>query len=284
MKDQITPIPLANLALSDLNVRKDLDAGQEDGTIENLAAAIQSQGLLSPLIVRSTTNGNYEVIAGQRRLRACRSIELDPVPCIVRDDLSDSDCSVLSLIENVQRADMSAVDKARALKALYDQRRTYDSVAIDTGLSITTVKRYVLLLDLPDRLQKKITTAEGARQIVAMSQLAETFQGDAANQVYDQIVGLPGRAQVEIIKRSDGDLTKIETLVEQAKAGIFDIQKCGGPFGCRVIGEILNGKLSQEDFEELAASVAENLEEETRRQAVLIAARGFWKTLVTGPS
>lgn len=215
--DQITHIPIEKLSVSGLNVRKDLEAGQEDSNIERLAAAIQSQGLLSPLIVRSKTDGSYEVIAGQRRLHACQTIHLNPVPCIVRDDLSDSDAEILSLVENVQRADMSALDKARALKSLYERSRSYEAVAKDTGLSLPTVKRYVLLLDLPELLQKQLSTAEGPRQIVSMSQLAEKFKGDDAIQVYDQISGFQGKVQTEIIKRSGGDITKIEAIVEQAK-------------------------------------------------------------------
>lgn len=99
-------IPLNKLIVSSLNARKDLLAGQEDSGIEELASSIGQQGLLSPPIVRPTTDGHFEVLVGQRRLLACRKIGLDPVPCLVRDDLGDTDAVALSLVENVHRADI----------------------------------------------------------------------------------------------------------------------------------------------------------------------------------
>ena len=76
-------VALDKLVVSALNARKDLHAGQEDSGIDELA----SSGLLSPPIVRPTSDGHFEVLVGQRRLLACRKIGLDPVPCLVRDDL-----------------------------------------------------------------------------------------------------------------------------------------------------------------------------------------------------
>jgi ParB family chromosome partitioning protein len=116
-------ISLDKLFVSALNARKDLRAGQEDSGIEELASSIRQQGLLSPPIVRPTLDGRFEVLVGQRRLLACRKIGFDPVPCLVREDLGDSDAVTLSLVENVHRADMHPLDKARALKALYGVMR-----------------------------------------------------------------------------------------------------------------------------------------------------------------
>ena len=278
---QITPISLAHLKVSVFNVRKDLDSGQEDSNVEQLAAAIKLQGLLSPLIVRSANGPEYEVIAGQRRLRAGQIIKLDPVPCIVRNDLNDADAEVVSLIENVQRAEMSALDKARILRRLYEQNGAYEAVARDTGLSIATVRRYTSLLDLPESLQKRLNTSEGPRQIVAMSKLAQVFPGDQATEVYDQISGFKGKIQTEIIERSGGDLDKVRHLIEEVKEGVFGDRRCGGRYGCLIVGDIINGEMSEEDFDDLIGVVAENLDDETKRQAIRIAARGFWKALAT---
>ncbi len=99
-------IKLDKLVVSELNARKDLHAGQEDSGINELASSIRQQGLLSPLIVRSTSDGRYEVLVGQRRLLACRKIGLDAIPCLLRDDLGDLDAVTLSLVENVHRADI----------------------------------------------------------------------------------------------------------------------------------------------------------------------------------
>lgn len=137
-------IPLCNLSVSQFNVRKDLQAGQEDSGIDELASSIRRQGLLSPPIVRSARNGRYEVLVGQRRLLACQKVGLDPVPCLLRDDMDDADASAVSLVENVHRADMHPLDKARALKALHDRYGSYDRVAKETAWSVSTIRKYIL--------------------------------------------------------------------------------------------------------------------------------------------
>lgn len=128
-------IPLDKLFVSPLNARKDLAAGQEDASLEELASSIRQQGLLSPLIVRSAPDDRYEVLAGQRRLLACRKTGLDQIPCILREDLDETDAMTLSLAENVHRADMHPLDKARALKALYDHHGSFERAARIAALS-----------------------------------------------------------------------------------------------------------------------------------------------------
>jgi ParB family chromosome partitioning protein len=81
-----TLVPLARLVVSTLNVRKALDAGQEDSNVEELAASIREKGLLSPLTVRPLSDGRFEILVGQRRYLACRLVPLDPVPCLSKRD------------------------------------------------------------------------------------------------------------------------------------------------------------------------------------------------------
>ena len=97
--------------------------------IEELAASIREKGLLSPLTVRPLADGRFEILVGQRRYLACKLVPLDPVPCLVREGLSDADAISLSLIENVHRADMHPIDKAKALQALYAKHGSYEGVA-----------------------------------------------------------------------------------------------------------------------------------------------------------
>ena len=126
-------IPLSKLLVSKLNTRSDLQAGQEDSGIAELAASIREKGLLSSLVVRQISQGRFEVLAGQRRLRACQQIGLDQVPCLIRDNVEDSEAVALSLIENVHRADMNPLDKAKALKALYERYGSYERAAKETA-------------------------------------------------------------------------------------------------------------------------------------------------------
>jgi ParB family chromosome partitioning protein len=276
-------IPLDHLIVSDLNARKDLHAGQEDSGIAELASSIQRQGLLSPPIVRPCANGQYEVLVGQRRLLACRRIKLDPVPCLVRDDLGDTDAVALSLVENVHRADMHPLDKARALKALYDRHHSYESVARETAWSASTIRKYIQLLALPEELQQRIGTADGPSGVGTLARLATTFSEEAAVQVYDRISGFTQRIQEEIIKRSDGDLTAIDDLVEEAQEGAFNVRRCGGPYGCQVIRDILERRITEADFQSLVRNVAEDFEAPTPSdKALKEAADAFWKALAQG--
>jgi ParB family transcriptional regulator, chromosome partitioning protein len=271
-------IPLRRLVLSKLNVRKNLDAGQEDSGVEELAQSITKQGLLSPLIVRAMGDGDYEVISGQRRLLACQRINLDPVPCLVRDDLGDVDAQTVSLVENVHRADMHPLDKAHAIKALFDLHGSYDQVSKQTGWSVQTVKKYVQLLKLPDELQKMLSTSKGPIQVGTLARLASTFSGNDAVDVYDKIAGFTGKIQDEIIKRSDGDAGAVDALVIEAQEGAFDARRCGGRFGCEIVRDILEGEISQADFVQLLRDTAKHLHMAMPRSSVG-AARAFWRVL-----
>lgn len=276
-------IALDKLLVSALNARKDLQAGQEDSGIDELASSIRQQGLLSPPIVRPTSDGRYEVLVGQRRLLACRKIGLDPVPCLVRDDLGDADAVTVSLVENVHRADMHPLDKARALKALYDRHQSYERVAKECAWSVSTIRKYIQLLSLPDELQVRLGTAQGPSGVGTLARLASTFSGDEAVEVYGRISGFTQRIQEEIVKRSEGDIGKIEDLVEEAQEGAFDVRRCGGAYGCEIIRDILQHKLRQSDFQKLVGDVAKKIDSSVLQNKLLQdAARSFWKALATG--
>jgi ParB family chromosome partitioning protein len=276
-------IALDNLLVSTLNARKDLHAGQEDSGIDELASSIRKQGLLSPPIVRPTSDERFEVLVGQRRLLACRKIGLDPVPCLVRDDLGDADAVALSLVENVHRADMHPLDKAHALKALYDRYQSYERVARESALSVSTVRKYLQLFALPEELQQRLSTANGPAGVGTLARLASTFTGDESIEVYDRISGFTQRIQEEIIKRSGGDLNAIDNLVEEAHEGAFDVRRCGGAAGCELIGDIAHRRLPQSDFQKMVGETAAKLNTSGYSDRyVREAARAFWKALAAG--
>jgi ParB family chromosome partitioning protein len=275
-------IPLNKLIVSTLNARKDLSAGQEDSGLEELASSISQQGLLSPPIVRPTADGHFEVLVGQRRLLACRKIGLDPVPCLVRDELDDTDAVALSLVENVHRADMHPLDKAHALTALYDRCQSYERVAEVSAWSVSTVRKYVKLLALPEVLQQRLGTSGGPAGVGSLARLASTFSGDEAVEVYDRISGFTPRIQEEILKRSDGDLDAIDDLVEEAQEGAFNVRRCGAGNGCDIIRDIVQRRLSQSDFEKLVGEAASSEASWSSDVSLREAARAFWKALAVG--
>lgn len=107
--------------------------------------------------------------------------------------------------------------------------------------------------------------------------------GDAAVQVFDRISGFTQRIQEEIIKRSDGDLSAIDDLVEEAQEGAFNVRRCGGPYGCQVIRDILERRITEADFQNMVRDAAEDFDAPTPPvKALKEAARAFWKALAAG--
>lgn len=246
MADQILQVPLDRLRLGAANTRKDTDAGQEDASIAGLAQSIKQHGLINPLTVRALGDGTYEIIAGQRRYLACRELGLTTVRVIVQDQVSDTTAVALSLIENVQRADMHPLDKARAYQDLREHcGGNLRQVAEATGVTIATIQRYLDLLRLPPQLQEELGTGQGSAGVGAMSTIARTFS-DSTDMVdaWNQIGGFTQRIQAEILKRSGGDPQKLPELVMQASEGAFDIKPCGtGIHDCPHIPDELRGPL-----------------------------------------
>ena len=114
-------IDLDRIRVSELNTRKDLQAGNEDADIEDLANSIRARGLINPVTVVPRSDGGYDLIAGQRRFLACKLLQMPTISAIVRENLNDNEAMVISLVENVQRADMNPIDKASAYQSLLDE-------------------------------------------------------------------------------------------------------------------------------------------------------------------
>ena len=226
MEMEVREIALDAISVSEFNVRKDLKAGTEDAGIQDLANSIRENGLNSPVIVRTAPEGRYELIVGQRRFLACRRLGMATIPATIRDDLDDASASVISLIENVQRADMNPMDKARAFQTIHSQYGSDKIVSRKTGVSVPTIRRYAKLLKLAPSIQDKLTTSSGSAGVETLSALADNFAEEDQEYVLGEISGFDQRAQREIIKRSGGDINKIQSLVEQALEGAFKVHMC----------------------------------------------------------
>jgi ParB family chromosome partitioning protein len=224
---EVREIRIADIVVSESNTRKDLEAGGEDAGLDELANSIRDRGLLSPITVMKRTDGKYDLVAGQRRFLACSRVGMQTIPSIIRDRLDDTDATIISLIENVHRADMNPIDKARAYQKIYQKYQDYEVVSKQTGVTTQTIKKYLALLRLAPTIQEKMTTTEGPGGILAMSRLAETFESSKAQEdALRQIGGFKQSIQVEILKRSEGDLNKLSELRAAAMEGAFDVRSC----------------------------------------------------------
>ena len=125
-----------------------------DDALSELAASIKEKGVLTPILVRPLGPDNYEIVAGERRWRAAQLAKLHDVPVVVRD-LADAETLEIAIIENVQRADLNALEEAAAYQELMDHfGRTQEQVAQDVGKSRSHVANTVRLLRLPETVKQ----------------------------------------------------------------------------------------------------------------------------------
>lgn len=123
--------------------------------LEELMASIKEKGVLQPILVRRNGDG-YEVVAGERRLRAARALKLTQIPVIIKD-VTDRESLVLALVENMQREGLNPVEEAKGFKRLVDEFGfTQDSVAQAVGKDRTTVTNLLRLLRLPPSVQSLV--------------------------------------------------------------------------------------------------------------------------------
>lgn len=134
--------------------------------LDELADSIRQVGLVEPIVVRPDGKNSFEVVVGERRYRAAQQAGLDKVPVIIRA-YTDQEVMELNLIENIQREDLSAVEKARVCQQLREQfpdrYPSWESVAKRIGVDKATVQLWVQTLDLPKSVQRMIAAREVER-------------------------------------------------------------------------------------------------------------------------
>lgn len=124
--------------------------------LSDLIASIKEKGVLQPILVRKKDNA-YEVIAGERRLRAARALAMDEVPVVVKT-VNDQEALVLALVENIQREELNAIEEAHAFKRLVeDFKFTQDVVAQSVGKDRSTITNSLRLLKLPVEIQHGVS-------------------------------------------------------------------------------------------------------------------------------
>lgn len=170
--------------------------------LSELAESISSQGLIQPIIVRPDGTGSYELIAGERRWRACQLAGITELPAIVRE-LDDQSVAAASLIENIQRADLNPLEEAAALQRLCEEfDMTHAAVAESVGRSRAAVSNLMRLLDLHDEVKLMVDRGEldmGHARSLLGAPLAQ--QHELARRVIKQ--GLTVRATEKLVRELD---------------------------------------------------------------------------------
>lgn len=139
--------------IADNSLQPRIDYDEEKLT--ELKNSIREQGMLQPILVRSRDSG-FEVIAGERRLRAARSLKLDKIPIIIKD-VTDKEALEIALVENIQREELNPIEEAKAFRKLIDEfQYTQEEVAQAVGKDRSTITNLLRVLNLPENIQQGV--------------------------------------------------------------------------------------------------------------------------------
>jgi ParB family transcriptional regulator, chromosome partitioning protein len=201
----------------------------DEPSLQELAQSIRAQGLMQPILVRQVAPGQYEIIAGERRVRAAKIAGLDEVPVLIKD-VPDEAAAAMSLIENIQREDLNPLEEAQGLRRLTtDFGLTHEQAAQAVGRSRSAASNLLRLLNLTEPVQQMLLSGElemgharallplaGAQQILSARQVvakglsvreAEQFVTRASKTV----AGQSNRKRAEADKSRD--LVRLESAL-----------------------------------------------------------------------
>ncbi len=172
---EIMLVPVASIEPNPFQPRKTFN----EESLKDLAASIKAQGVLQPVLIRKTheEKEQYQLIAGERRWRASQLAHIELIPAIVKT-LSDNDCFVVAMIENLQREDLNPIEEALGLQTLQKQLKiNQEKLAQHVGKSRSAVANSLRLLQLPEPIQAAVKngdiTAGHARTLLILSEEAQ---------------------------------------------------------------------------------------------------------------
>ena len=168
-------MPLSQLTPGKFQPRKNFN----QDSLKELAESIKAQGIIQPILVRMTSNNQFEIIAGERRWQAAKIAKLDEVPVVVKD-IPDSTALAMALIENIQREDLNVIEEARGIKRLIDEFNiTHEAAAEAVGKSRAAVSNTLRLLSLCEHAQYALETNKiemgHARAILSLSPIDQAM-------------------------------------------------------------------------------------------------------------
>lgn len=181
--DQLLHLNISDIQPGRYQPRKHID----DAQIEELAASINAQGLMQPIVVRAIDNNRYEIIAGERRWRACQKAGLSLMPALVKE-VPDEAAIAMALIENIQRENLNPMEEAVALLRLKQEfELTHDEVAKAVGKSRSTVTNLLRLTNLSEPVRSMVERGDlEMGHARALLPLESALQLEAAKEVVEK--------------------------------------------------------------------------------------------------
>src|SRR6266487_631095 len=216
----LTQIPIDLIQRNPRQPREKFDLEE----LDNLAASIREHGVIQPLIVSPGKNGIYTLIAGERRLQAARNAGLKTVPVVIRH-ATDQQLLELALIENVQRADLNAIEEAEAYQNLAKEfRMSHEMIATRVGKSRVAVTNTLRLLDASAAVKQALVdgriTEGHARALLALT------SAKAQEALLNQIVNLDlSVRQTEALARKYSGQKPVSKKKSSSSADVTDIER-----------------------------------------------------------
>jgi ParB family transcriptional regulator, chromosome partitioning protein len=212
--------------------------------LEDLSRSIREKGLLQPLVVRQRDDGEYEIVAGERRWRASQRAGLHELPVLIRE-LSDGETLEIALIENIQRSDLNPLEEARAYDQLLEQfSYTQQQLADSVGKSRSHIANTIRLLNLPDSVRAYIEegklTAGHARTLVATDSPADLANkiislGLSVREAENLARKVPAPSKAKARKDKDADTRALEKQLSEETGLRVEIKTQGREGGILAI-------------------------------------------------
>jgi ParB family chromosome partitioning protein len=250
--ERLLTLPVESLVPGKYQPRTRMD----EAALAELADSIKAQGLMQPILARGVPGGRYEIIAGERRWRACQLAGLAEVPVLVRD-VPDAVALKMALIENIQRENLNPLEEAQGLQRLINEfEMTHQGVAESVGRSRVTVTNLLRLLNLAKPVQGRLMDGEldmgHARALLALS---HAKQVEAAGEVSrrglsvretERLVARLLNPRPAVEPRRDRDVERLEEELSERLGTVVHIRS-----NRKGVGKLTLAFASLEQLEEL---------------------------------
>ncbi len=192
-------IPIQKILANDQQPRKDF------GNLEELAESIKEKGVLEPILIRPK-NGQFEIIAGERRYRASKLAGLTEIPCI-EYDIADNEALEVSIIENIQRKDLTIYEHSFSLKSLSEiYGYTHQEIAQKISKSRVTVTELIRITDLPEEILERCEKLKISSKTFLL-ELVKLDSVEQMNEVLDNYAEKPfSREKIKELRKADEDV------------------------------------------------------------------------------
>ena len=213
-KNNVNKIDISKISPNKQQPRKNF----EDKDIQELSNSIKNQGLIQPIIVRDAGHDNYEIIAGERRWRACQLAGVHSVDCVVMDAAEDQ-VFELALIENIQRENLNVVEEAKAYKQIIVKNRLKtEDLAKQLGKSPSHISNLIRILELDEEIHQMIISGKismgHARALVGVPDALAK-----AKEIFEK------KLSVRDVEKSTSKYKKVRKKQPQKDPNILDLEK-----------------------------------------------------------